>query len=184
MYNMDISILGYKVSLEILILIGIIYLIMVVHTMMGTCNMPLLIEGMTGLPVTASGPQPSSNVYTGEKEEEKKVEGFTPANTNYGESSAFSLTNPDVPNTSNWGPPSLVVRPGEPISPAVQSILNRPQQPIPLPEGELSMFATTPFKPECCPNTFSNSSGCACMTVGQYDYLRERGGNNVPYSEY
>ena len=40
------------------------------------------------------------------------------------------------------------------------------------------------FKPECCPNTYTSSMGCACMTVGQYDYLRNRGGNNVPYSEY
>ena len=46
------------------------------------------------------------------------------------------------------------------------------------------MFANTPFKPECCPNAFSNSSGCACMTGGQFNYLVERGGNNIPYSEY
>jgi hypothetical protein len=48
----------------------------------------------------------------------------------------------------------------------------------------LSMFANTPFKPECCPNAYSNSSGCACMTTNQYNYLISRGGNNVPYSEY
>jgi hypothetical protein len=184
MYNMDISILGYKISLEILILIGVIYLIMAVHTIMGTCNVPLIMEGMAGLSTTANGPQPASDVYTGEEEEDKKVEGFTPANTNYGESSSFSLTNPDAPDTSNWGMPSMVVRPGEPLSKGVQEILNRPKQPIPLPEGQLLMFANTPFKPECCPNTYSNSTGCACMTVDQYDYLRERGGNNVPYSEY
>jgi len=46
------------------------------------------------------------------------------------------------------------------------------------------MFATTPFKPECCPSAFSSSTGCACMTTQQYNWLRERGGNNVPYSEY
>jgi hypothetical protein len=66
----------------------------------------------------------------------------------------------------------------------VKEILNRKPQPIPLPKGELDMFATTPFKPECCPNTFSNSSGCACMTTAKYNYLIERGGNIVPYSEY
>ena len=182
MYNMDISILGYKVSVELLILIGVIYIIMVIHTMMGTCNMPLLLEGMTGLPVTVNGPQPASDVYRGNRN--KNVEGFTPANTNYGESSSFSLTESDAPNTSNWGRPTLVVRPGEPTPPGVQAILDRPAQPIPLPEGQMSMFATTPFKPECCPTAYSHSSGCACMTVDQYDYLRQRGGNNVPYSEY
>lgn len=46
------------------------------------------------------------------------------------------------------------------------------------------LFANTPFKPECCPSTYSNSSGCACISDKQYDYLGKRGGNNVPYSEY
>jgi hypothetical protein len=46
------------------------------------------------------------------------------------------------------------------------------------------MFKKTPFKPECCPNTYSNSMGCACMSTKQYNYLINRGGNNVPYSEY
>ena len=54
----------------------------------------------------------------------------------------------------------------------------------PLPKDELDMFATTEFKPECCPNAYSNSSGCACMTVDQYKYLHNRGGNNVPYDIY
>ena len=69
-------------------------------------------------------------------------------------------------------------------SKGVQDILNREPQTIPLPEGQMSMFANTPFKPECCPNAYSNSSGCACMTTNQYNYLVSRGGNNVPYSEY
>jgi hypothetical protein len=46
------------------------------------------------------------------------------------------------------------------------------------------LFKHTAFKPECCPNTYSNSMGCACMTTAQYNYLNERGGNNVPYSQY
>jgi len=46
------------------------------------------------------------------------------------------------------------------------------------------IFNDNMFKPECCPNTYSNSMGCACMTQSQYTYLIERGGNNIPYSEY
>jgi hypothetical protein len=46
------------------------------------------------------------------------------------------------------------------------------------------MFKNTAFKPECCPNTYSNSMGCACMSTSQYNYLETRGGNNVPYSQY
>lgn len=89
----------------------------------------------------------------------------------------------DVTNTSNWTNPNLGYTNGKPTKSATQ-ILNRPAQPIPLPEGELDMFATTSFKPECCPNVYSKSTGCACMTVPQYTYLIDRGGNNVPYSEY
>ena len=62
--------------------------------------------------------------------------------------------------------------------------MNRPDQPIPLPKDELLIFANTPFKPECCPSTYSNSTGCACINLKQYNYLINRGGNNVPYSEY
>lgn len=111
-------------------------------------------------------------------------EGFVGANTNYGESSKFSDTHYKPINTSSWFSPNLTYKPGQRGGKGVQNILNREAQPVPLPEGELSMFATTPFKPECCPNTYSNSMGCACMTVPQYNYLINRGGNNVPYSEY
>ena len=46
------------------------------------------------------------------------------------------------------------------------------------------LFKNTAFKPECCPNTYSNSTGCACMSTSQYNYLETRGGNNVPFSQY
>ena len=87
-------------------------------------------------------------------------------------------------NTSSWFSPNLTYNGSKPTSKGIQAIENRPAQPVPLPKGEMDMFATTPFKPECCPNTYSSSTGCACMTVDQYKYLNDRGGNNVPYSEY
>ena len=95
-------------------------------------------------------------------------------------------SNYNVPpvSTKKWSNPNLVYAKGKKPSKGVQNILNRPAQPIPLPKGELDMFAKTDFKPECCPNSYSNSSGCACMTVPQYKYLVERGGNNVPFSQY
>jgi hypothetical protein len=46
------------------------------------------------------------------------------------------------------------------------------------------LFKNTAFKPECCPNTYSSSMGCACMNTKQYNYLIHRGGNNTPYSIY
>jgi hypothetical protein len=192
---MDISIFGFKLNLEILILIGIIYLIMVGHTVCGCCNYSLMeaftdpsgnmgsgkfIQDLSGN-IPAPGGGAIANKIKGVVSQK---EGFVGANTNYGESSSYNL-NKNIPiNTSSWFAPNLTVVPGKTLSPGVQQILNREPQPVPLPEGELLLFANTPFKPECCPNTYSNSTGCACMSTGQYNYLVMRGGNNVPYSEY
>jgi hypothetical protein len=201
---MDISIFGYKFNLEVLILIGVIYLILVGHTFCGCCNFGL-IEGMDVKPAnvmmgTQTSPKnttPSSNAApapaapstvgkkgSSSKNTNKSVEGFVGANTNYGESSSYSLSKNTPINTSSWSLPNMTVTPGQPLSAGVKAFLARKPQPVPLPEGELLMFANTPFKPECCPNTYSNSMGCACMTGNQYNYLQLRGGNNVPYSEY
>ena len=169
-----INLFGYHVSLQILILIGVVYLIMVGHTMCGCTNMPLLVETFSDM---ASGKNTKMVAVT-------KTEGFTGANTNYGQSSKYTLGDTSKVDTSSWGAPDLTMTPGKPPSPAVMAILNRPEQPVPLPEGELLMFANTEFKPSCCPNTYTNGSGCACMTTKQLNYLTSRGGNNVPYSEY
>lgn len=112
------------------------------------------------------------------------TEGFVGANTNFGESSRYNISKNSPINTKSWFTQNLTYKKGQTGGRGVQNILNRQKQPIPLPEGEMLMFANTPFKPECCPNAYSNSTGCACMDVGQYNYLINRGGNNVPYSEY
>ena len=203
MYNMDITLFGFKMNLEMLILIGVIYLILVAHTFGGCCNMPLLMEGLKNmdssntLKSSDSSKRFNSNSNSNSNSTsdasgnmmklamlKKNKEGFTGANTNYGESSQYSLGDYSITDTSSWGAPSMTVVPGQPVPKAVKQFLAREEQPVPLPEGELLMFANTPFKPECCPNTYSNSSGCACLTGKQYNYLVERGGNNIPYSEY
>jgi hypothetical protein len=193
MYNMDISILGYKFNVQILILIGVVYLILVGHTLCGCCNIRGLMEGMTGQ-TDASGNQidASGNMMNQIKQKMQanmptqttSKEGFVGANINYGESSAYDLTNNMPVNTDSWSAQNMTVVPGQPLSEGVKKFLARPKQPIPLPEGEMLMFANTKFAPEFCPNTYSNSSGCAAMTGEQYNYLITRGGNNVPYSEY
>jgi len=171
---MDISIFGFKLNLEVLILIGVVYLILVGHTL-GGCSRVGLMEGLDVMKTAAAGAK---------KAVEKKTEGFSGANTNYGESSSYDLSS-DVPvNTSSWSAQNMTVVKGQPLSKGVKQFLAREPQPVPLPEGEMLMFANTPFKPECCPNTYSNSSGCACMTGEQYNFLVLRGGNNVPYSEF
>lgn len=167
--------------------------ILVSHTYCGCNHNPYaLIEGMeTTTPSTTtttttakksnSTPQPTA---TKEKFTIGKKEGFTGANINYGQSSPYDLASNTPVDTSSWGNQSMVVTPGQPVSPAVRKFLDRPEQPIPLPEGQMNLFFNTQFKPECCPNTYSTGSGCACMTGKQYNYLINRGGNNVPYSEY
>lgn len=191
MYNMDITLFGFKMNLEILILIGVIYLILVAHTVGGCCNMPLIMEGLKTMD-SSDTLKSSDNSDTSDASGnimkiaalKKQQEGFTGANTNYGESSQYSLGDYSAVDTSSWGQPTLTVTPGKPLSKAVKKILDREEQPIPLPEGEMLMFANTKFAPEFCPNTYSNSSGCAAMSSKDYNYLVTRGGNNVPYSEY
>ena len=217
---MDISIFGYKISLEIIILIAVLYLITVGHAYCSCCNFYSLIEGMegqdssmiqdpsaviqevkqkvqavkanqqlatqttSGTPTTTSTTTSTTTGTPTTKSFGSKKEGFTGANINYGASSSYSLGNDNSIDTSSWSAQDMTVRPGQPLSAGVKAFLERPQQPVPLPEGEMLMFANTPFKPECCPNTYSNSSGCACMTGPQYNFLQVRGFNNVPYSEY
>jgi hypothetical protein len=204
---MDISIFGYKLNLEILILIGVVYLILVGHTLCGCCNMGRIMEGLTDM-ATSAMDNSGNKIEQVKKEESKKVmatqdvaggstapsttstadvpvkEAFTGANINYGESSLYSLNDDQPVDTSSWSAQNMTVTPGQPLSAGVKQFLAREPQPVPLPEGEMLMFANTPFKPECCPNTYSTSTGCACMTNQQYNYLVLRGGNNVPYSQY
>ena len=196
MYNMDITIFGYKLNLEVLILIGVVYLILVGHLFCGCCNMNRIMESFannkdadkkakanTNLPSQNAAEMAGSVQVTPSVSTQSK-EGFTGANINYGESSVFDLKNDTPIDTSAWSAQNMTVVPGQPLSEGVKKFLAREPQPVPLPEGEMLMFANTPFKPECCPNTYSNSSGCACMTGEQYNGLISRFGNNVPYSEY
>lgn len=195
---MDISIFGFKLNLEVLILIGIVYLILVGHTICGCCKFHKK-EGFDNTaPLTQPIPSPAKTEEPEENEEptattlpssvnsgdSKKKEGFVGANTNYGESSSYSLTHNNPVNTSKWGMSDLVVVPGKPVPKAAQAIIDRPNQQLPLPEGQLSLFDNMPFSPDCCPNTYSSSMGCACMNTNTYNYLITRSGNNVPYSEY
>lgn len=154
MYSMDFVLFGYKINLEVLILISVLYIILAGTTLCSCCSIS------------------------------SQRESFVGANINNGQSAPFSLANYTSPNTSSWSLGNLTIKPGKPVSKAVKNILNRPSQPVPLPKGELLLFANTAFKPECCPNAYSTSTGCACMTTSQYNYLHTRGGNNSPYSEY
>jgi len=178
MYNMEISIGSYKIRLEIVILIVIVSWIMFGHLLCGCCKVRMF-EGITN-PTPNEKKIAMANMTT-----TPMTEGSVGSNNSaYGPEFAGARTPDYIMNPSTWSMPTLTYSPGTTPGAGVQAIWDRPKQPIPLPKGELDLFATTEFKPECCPNTYSNSSGCACMTVGQYDFLKNRGTNNVPYSEY
>jgi len=49
---------------------------------------------------------------------------------------------------------------------------------VPLPEGQLFMWANNDFDAKCCETSnVSGGNGCACITTEQNDYLSSRGGN-------
>lgn len=174
MYNMEISIGSYKFRVEILIAIVIVFWIMFGHVLCSCCRVKIF-EGLN----TMSGTATTSGTIS------SLMEGFTGANNSaMGPEFAGAKTPDYIMNPSTWSMPTLTYSPGTKPDAGVKAIWNRPKQPIPLPKDQLDMFATTPFAPECCPNAYSSSMGCACMTVDQYVYLRDRGGNNVPYDIY
>ena len=214
MYNMDISLFGYKISVEVLVLIAILYLIIVGHSVCSCCNFYSLIEGMETVDASNIPQQVKDKALTKAQQVQAKVqqmqanqqlpaqttsdgtsttttdgttttttEGFTGANINYGESSLYDLDNNPI-DTSSWSAQDMTIRPGQPVSAGVKAFMARPQQQLPLPEGEMDFFANADFKPECCPSSFSTSTGCWCGTLKDYTYLQNRASNNVPYSEY
>lgn len=54
---------------------------------------------------------------------------------------------------------------------------------VPL-QGTMNFFKNNSFKPECCPSTYTSSTGCACTSVAQLNYLNQRGGNRTFASEF
>ena len=185
MYNMEISIGSYKFRLEIIIAIIIVFWIMFGH-LLCSCSRVTMYEGMQIMKEKMTTKPKTAIAMTNMLDAKATtVEGFTGANNSASGPEFAGAKTPDyIMNPSTWSMPTLTYSPGTRPDAGVQAIWNRPKQPIPLPKDELDMFATTEFKPECCPNAYSSSTGCACMTTGQYDYLRSRGSNNVPYSEY
>ena len=175
MYNMEISIGSYKFRLEILVLIVVVSWIMFGHILCGCCRVSIM-EGFSGEKKPPSNKQNISNA---------SKEGFVGSNNMAaGPEFAGAQSSGYIMNPSTWSMPTLTYSPGTTPDAGVQAIWDRPKQPVPLPEGQLDMFATTDFKPSCCPNAYSSSTGCACMTTEQYNYLRERGSNNVPFSQF
>lgn len=50
---------------------------------------------------------------------------------------------------------------------------------VPAEKEKLFYLGKNEFKPECCPSTYSSSTGCACVSEEQMSYLNQRGGNRT-----
>lgn len=180
---MEISVGSYKVRVEIVLLMIVVFWVMFGHLLCGCCKVGLF-EGMGMMKqfIKTRQQQRHNNEPNSSK---NTTEGFiggnyTPMGPEFSQANA-----PDyIMNPSTWSMPTLTYSPGATPSAGAKAILDRPEQQIPLPEGQLDILANTEFKPECCPNAYSSSTGCACMSMKTYTYLHQRGGNNVPYSEY
>jgi hypothetical protein len=111
------------------------------------------------------------------------TEGFVGSNNKaYGPEFGSNKSPGYIMRPDTWAMPTLSYSKGTVPSAGAQAILNRNNPP--LGPDQLDFFENTPFKPECCPNAFSSSMGCACMDMNQYETLIHRAKNNVPYSEY
>ena len=84
-----------------------------------------------------------------------------------------------VPN-DNWtsGPP---VSPADAHASMYAPLAGNVGGKVPLPDGQMFMFADNRFTPDCCykPQQYSSSTGCACISVDQMKYISSRGGNNT-----
>jgi hypothetical protein len=179
---MDISIGSYKCRLEFAIIIVFLVVVLFGHTMCACSNFGLL-EGFSNGHQMSSVAAATTGTMPDVRKNDKK-EGFSNYKTNAGPQFAENNGNYTYMPSDKWSQPSLVYATGTAPSAGAQSILNRGKNQAPLASGEMDVFANTHFKPECCPNTYSNSMGCACMSTQQYNTLITRGGNNVPFSEY
>jgi hypothetical protein len=180
---MDISIGSYKVSIEMLLLIVVLLWIIFGHTMF-SCSTMSAKEGFKMVQETlAPNPHPTPRAPA----KKTKAEGFTNNNSSGAFDTQFATTNSAdyymPPN--EWAQQSLVYTPGQKPPPGVKAIWDRTKNQPPRQPGQLSFYDNILFKPECCTGSDSSSSmGCACYTVEDYKYLVDRGGNNVPFSEY
>ena len=156
---MEIKIFGYEVRVEVVIACVIIGMVMGL-VMFCDCFQYSLIEGMTT----------KKNV----KElmtNKKKTEGFKNLNNND--------LHIDDSYTMGWVQTAKRYASGMGNKNRLNTYKDNVGTPVPLPEGELFFFADNKFKPECCPSTYSNSLGCACLSQAQVEYVNQRGGNRT-----
>jgi len=161
---MEIKIFGYEVRIEVIIACVIIGMVMGL-VMFCDCFQYSLIEGMAtkkhsaGAAAAAGVPKKNGK------------EGFKNLNNND--------LHIDDSYTMGWVQTAKRYASGMGNENRLNTYKDNVGTPVPLPEGELFFFADNKFKPECCPSTYSDSTGCACLSQPQVDYINQRGGNRT-----
>ena len=153
---MEIKIFGYEVRIEVIIACVIIGMVMGL-VMFCDCFQYNLIEGMETKKKTVT--------------KQNGKEGFTNLNNND--------LHIDNSYTMGWVKTAKRYASGMGNEDRLNSYKDNVGTPVPLPEGELFFFANNKFTPECCPSTYSDSMGCACLSQAQVDYINQRGGNRT-----
>ena len=183
---MNIKLFGYEIRAEIAIACILIGMFMGL-IMFCDCFEYSIIEGMTHSPSAATSAAPSAASAAAaasasaapapaattdmKKNGNKTKEGFT------------NLSNNDLITddsyTMGWVQTAKRYASGMGNENRLNTYKDHVGTPVPLPEGELFFFADNKFTPECCPSTYSDSMGCACLSQAQVDYLNQRGGNRT-----
>jgi hypothetical protein len=156
---MELKLFGYEARLEIVVACIIIGMIAGLF-MFCDCFQYNILEGMT-----------SNDMNDKSKSKKAGVESFVNLSNND--------LNIDDSYTMGWVQTAKRYASGMGNKNRLNTYKDNVGTPVPLPEGELFFFADNKFKPECCPSTYSDSMGCACLSQDQVNYINQRGGNRT-----
>jgi hypothetical protein len=163
---MELKLFGYEARLEIVVACIVIGMVAGLF-MFCDCFQYSILEGMTPNDVNGK----TGDKKAGDKKEGDKKEGFVNLSNND--------LNIDDSYTMGWVQTAKRYASGMGNKNRLNTYKDNVGTPVPLPEGELFFFADNKFKPECCPSTYSDSMGCACLSQDQVNYINQRGGNRT-----
>ena len=159
---MELKLFGYEARLEVVVACIMIGMLAGLF-MFCDCFQYSVLEGMT--------PNDVNNKKANGKKAGDKKEGFV------------NLSNNDLhiddSYTMGWVQTAKRYASGMGNKNRLNTYKDNVGTPVPLPEGELFFFTDNKFKPECCPSTYSGSTGCACLSQDQVNYINQRGGNRT-----
>lgn len=163
---MELKLFGYEARLEIIVACIVIGMIAGLF-MFCDCFQYGILEGMTPNDMNGKNKKADNKkADTGDKKE-----GFVNLSNNE--------LNIDDSYTMGWVQTAKRYASGMGNKNRLNTYKDNVGTPVPLPEGELFFFADNKFKPECCPSTYSDSMGCACLSQDQVNYINQRGGNRT-----